>query len=323
MPDLINYFSVDIDKQIKVALDTLNNDKRKFKNEAVFREISSKIIENMKYSRKWWLATITESITMSAINIGVGAGTAGLGLVVSIVATTIVDALFALVRDWVLGFDFDLIDFDNPYTFINQDELAEATSVSFLVTGSGISVQDLKKEYRNSNESRAATMTRGVNATVIRARNQIYTKLKFDSNIKIDSEHWWDKKSNQSTIQWGAVVLILSTFAKGFNYKYNSRKDKYMDQHYTIEEYGDFITSKTSGYVSLFYPKTDEYSVLYYVLPSGKEFADALKGTNDKVITKVTNALRFLYSVATIFQNNLNLTLKKQLESFVKNGRAK
>lgn len=319
--DLINYFSVDIDKQIKAALDTLNNDKRKFKNEAVFREISSKIIENMKYARKWWLATITESITMSAINIGVGAGTAGLGLVVSVVATTIVDALFALVRDWSLGFDFDLIDFDNPYTFINQDELAEVTSVSFLVTGSGISVQDLKKEYRNSNESRAATVSEGVNATIIRARNQIYTKLKFDSNIKIDVEHWWNPKHNQSTIQWGAVALILSTFANGNNYRRENYKDRLVHSGLdstTLEEYGDLVTEKTSGYVSLFYPKTDEFNILYFTLPQKKGLTAVLKGNNNEVITKVINALKFLYSVATIFHNNLNLTLKKQLEIYIK-----
>ena len=320
VPDLINYFSVDIDKQIKAALDTLNNDKRKFKNEAVFREISSKIIENMKYARKWWLATITESITMSAINIGVGAGTAGLGLVVSVVATTIVDALFALVRNWSLGFDFDLIDFDNPYTFINQDELAEATSVSFLVTGSGISVQDLKKEYRNSNESRAATVSEGVNATIIRARNQIYTKLKFDSNIKIDVEHWWEGKTNQAAIQWGTAGLILSAFANGNNYKHQLFKDRIMNyrRDITIGYYGDFVTEKTSGNVSLFYPKTTEQNILYIVLPQKKGLTDVLKGNNNEVITKVINALKFLYSVATIFQNNLNLTLKSQLENFVK-----
>ena len=320
VPDLINYFSVDIDKQIKVALDTLNNDKRKFKNEATFREISSEIIENMKYARKWWLATITESIALSAINIGVGAGTAGLGLVVSIVATTIVDALFVLWRNWSLGFDFDLIDFDNPYTFINQDELAKATSVSFLVTGSGISIQDLEKEYRNSNESRAATVSAGTNATVIRSMNQIYTKLKFDSNIKIDGDHWWNGDHDQSTIQWGAVALILSTFANGNNYRSEGYKDRVVNPsiiNTTVGNYGDLVTEKTSGHVSLFYPKTNEYNILYFVLPK-KELSDALKGNNSEVITKVINALRFLYSVATIFYNNLNLTLKSQLEKYIK-----
>ena len=324
VPDVIKYFSVDIDAQIQKSLLILERDKGRFKNKHIYDEICLKIVDNMKKARKAWLYTITESISMSAINIGVGVGTFGVGLLVSAFATTCVDTLFKFFRDLWLGYDFDLIDFENPYTFINQNELKEATSLSFMITGSGINIQDLKKEMRESSAARAAAQSAGVNASIKYLNNQLVTDytLGFISKEKVESDSFWGSSRTVASLHWGTAILCFSSFMKG-RHAAGDNRDKPLDLNgKTVKDYYDEVAKQSSGKTSIFYPKAqhEPCSSVYqtYADTSNKSLNDILGTKANDYISNVVTTLRYLYSVAMLFKNNINIQLKTQLEKYSK-----
>ena len=322
VPDLINFFSVDMDKQINHALEILKRDESRFKNKAKYQEMCKKIISNMESSRKWWMATILESITLSAVNVGVGVGTGGIGLAVSILATSILDALFDWVMDTWLGFDFDLIDFDNPYTFISQEDLVEATTVSFLLNGSNIKIDDIKEEFRQSGDARAIALQTGVNALVRRINGRKYIKYDF-SDTFVKKPGLFERGVTTSRVNWGLAVLCLNAFRNGLHYNDTSIKDKVMEPHllgdYTVLEYGDEVMNVGAS-SSIYYPKMESGSGLYQPVTSGTLTASKILNANENssvdLIKNIIYSLLFLYTISMLFRNNTNIRLRDEIKKF-------
>jgi len=329
VPDIINFFSVDMDKQINHALEILKRDESRFKDKARYQEICKKIISNMESSRKWWLATIMESITLSAINIGVGAGTGGIGLVVSVLVTSVLDALFDWVRDVWLGFDFDLIDFDNPYTFISQEDLVKATTVSFLLNGSNIRIEDIKEEFRRSGDARAVATQSGVNAIIRRINGQRVVKYDFSNTFV--KKPGWSGSVTTARVNWGLTVLCLNAFRSGLHYKDNTIKNNALEPHSfilggdeTIEKYGDDVISVSGGQSAIYYPKMEGGEGLYQPITNGNLTASKIltgdEASSVLLIKNIIYSLLFLYTISMLFRNNINIKLRDEIKNFI-NGK--
>lgn len=318
--DIVNFFSVDIDEKIKHSVSILMRDRKKFKvSDERWRDICEEIISNMKSARKWWMATIVESISLSAINVGVGAGTFGVGLLVSVFVSAVVDALFRWVRDWWLGFDFDLIDFDNPYTFISQKKLVEYTSVSFLVTGSGIDITNLKQEFvKSSNE--AAMSLSGRN--LIMTKNGLITKFKeFDENITV-SEHWWS--SVKVSVTNAVLIACFISFMCGRNIGYSKYTNEKIDSSHTVGEIYDQVSNNKSE-KGLYYPLVNNGVSGDIWSPYGGGKPEDLRDviinpSNNNYLNNIVSSLAYLWSVACLFQTKKNLMVKNELSACLKDS---
>lgn len=325
VPDLINFFSVDMDKQINHALEILKKDESRFKDKTKYQEMCKKIISNMESSRKWWMAKIVESISLSAVNVGVGVGTGGIGLAVSILVTSVLDALFDWVTDIWLGFDFDLIDFDNPYTFISQEDLVDATTVSFLLNGSSIKIDDIREEFRQTGEARAVALQTGVNALVRRINGRKY--MKYDFSDTFVKKPGWSEGVTTSRINWGLTVLCLNAFRNGLHYNDILIKDNAMEPHllgnYTVLEYGDAIMG-VGGRSAIYYPLM-EGGGLYQPVTNGTLTASKILNASESssviLIKNIIYSLLFLYTISMLFRNNINIKLRDEIKNFI-NGKA-
>lgn len=318
IPDVINYFSVDMDAQCTKAIEILDRDWSKFKNN--FLPIRKKIIDNMKSARRWWLATIIKSITLSAVNIGVGAGTAGTGLAVSIFATSIVDWGFNKIRDLWLGFDFDKIDFENPYTFISQKELVEATSVSFLFNN--IDLNNLEKEFKESDEARAAAQSVGVNAHIHYTNNNLLVTdfVNFNDTTKVKNPELFGEDTAVNNVYWGRAIMGLVSFVNGRSVMNYDSKKLYGSTK-TISDYYDIASNVGSVSSPIYYPEklTSSCTSIYepYIPMAAANLSTILGSANNDWIKNVGAGLRFLYSISMIFYNNINVRLMDQLTKYV------
>ena len=326
VPDIINFFSVDMDKQVNHALEILKKDESRFKNKTKYKEMCKKIISNMESSRKWWMATILESISLSAVNVGVGIGTGGIGLAVSVLVTSILDALFDWVRDTWLGFDFDLIDFDNPYTFISQEDLVEATTVSFLLNGSNIKIDDIKEEFRQTGDARAIALQTGINALVKRINGLKF--IKYDFSDTFVKKPGWSDGVTTSRVNWGLTVLCLNAFRSGTHYSNFSIKDNTMEPHwygnYKVEEYGNDVMN-VGAQSSIYYPLMEGDGGLYQPVTNGTLTASKILNDNESssviLIKNIIYSLLFLYTISMLFRNNINIKLRDEIKNFI-NGKA-
>ena len=328
VPDIINFFSVDMDKQISHALEILKRDESRFKDKTKYKEMCKKIINNMEYARKWWVAEISESIILSAVNVGVGVGTGGIGLLVSIVVTSVLDALFDWFGDVWLGFDFDLIDFDNPYTFISQEDLVEATTVSFLLNGSNIKIDDIKEEFRQTGEARAIALQTGINALVWRINGLKFTKYDF-SDTFAKEPGWFDGGVTTSRVNWGLTVLCLNAFRSGAHYSNSLIKDNVMEPHlltsdYTVGEYGDEVMN-VGAHSPIYYPLMEGGEGLYQPVTKGTLTASKILNGDESssviLIKNIIYSLLFLYTISMLFRNNINIKLRDEIKNFI-NGKA-
>lgn len=334
VPDVINYFSVDIDTQIKKAMDILERDKNRFSSIEVYYEISRKIIDNMRKARKWWMATIIKSISLSAINVGVGAGTAGVGLVVSIFLTSIADGIFDWFRNKSLGFDFDKIDFENPYTFISQKELADATSVAFLVTN--IDAKNIEMKYAQTNIGQLVL----TEAAARRSVNNIKAAIDFDPFAVIAKTGgifgWGQDNVYSNQQQWGKVILTLSSFAT--NRHFSQVKNIDID----IDTIGGSFNAKDycNNLLGIIRTDAEKKDALYYP-PEVKSNGSLIfpKGNMDNVkldniigekfnvdyIKNVVCALRLFYTITLIYANNAYSILRldaKKLSNICRNSKS-
>lgn len=325
VPDIINFFSVDMDKQVNHALEILKKDESRFKDKIKYQEMCKKIISNMEYARKWWVAKIGESITLSAVNVGVGIGTGGIGLAVSILVTSILDALFDWVGDTWLGFDFDLIDFDNPYTFISQEDLVEATTVSFLLNGSNIKIDDIKEEFRQTGDARAIALRTGINALVRRINGRKY--IKYDFSDTFVKKPGWSEGVTTSRINWGLTVLCLNAFRNGLHYNDILIKDNAMEPHwygnYKVGDYGNDVMD-VGGQSAIYYPLM-EGGGLYQPVTNGTLTASKILNASESssviLIKNIIYSLLFLYTISMLFRNNINIKLRDEIKNFI-NGKA-
>lgn len=326
VPDMINFFSVDMDKQINHALEILKKDESRFENKTKYKEMCKKIISNMESSRKWWMATILESISLSAVNVGVGIGTGGIGLAVSVLVTSILDALFDWVRDTWLGFDFDLIDFDNPYTFISQEDLVEATTVSFLLNGSNIKIGDIKEEFRQSGDARAIALQTGINALVKRINGRKF--IKYDFSDTFVKKPGWSEGFTTSRINWGLTVLCLNAFRNSLHYNDILIKDNAMEPHwygnYKVGDYGNDVMN-VGGQSAIYYPLMEGGSGLYQPVTNGTLTASKILNVSESssviLIKNIIYPLLFLYTISMLFRNNINIKLRDEIKNFI-NGKA-
>lgn len=322
VPDIINFFSVDMDKQVSHALEILKRDESRFKDKIKYREMCTKIISNMEYARKWWIAEISESIILSAVNVGVGIGTGGIGLAVSILVTSVLDALFDWLGNVWLGFDFDLIDFDNPYTFISQEDLVEATTVSFLLNGSNIKIDDIKEEFKRTGDARATALQTGINALVKRINGLKFIKYDFsDTSVK---KPGLSGGVTTSRVNWGLTVLCLNAFRSGVHYSNSEIKDNAMEPHflgnYKVEDYGNEVMN-VGAHSSIYYPLMEGGSGLYQPVTNGTLTASKILNGNESssvnLIKNIIYSLLFLYTISMLFRNNINIKLRDEIKNFI------